>query len=67
MIVRELMIHFDSQASDVSERSQFPPDAADRLRLWTREIERLTHVTKEADVRPAYTLLVDRLDRDCYN
>ena len=58
------MIHFDSQASDLSEMSQSSPDAADRLRLWTREIERLTHVKKEAEVRPAYILLVDRLDSD---
>ena len=68
MIVKELQVHVDCHpsAADQNKPDPIKVDECDPIRLWTPDIELLTQVSKQDDVRPVYALLAETLNKQCY-
>ena len=57
---------FSKNSINNSAFDEIDSDSSDPLRLWNRQIEKLTSVNKVNDVKPAYLKLFSMLDVVCY-
>ena len=62
----EIVIHQKAACSDVIELELEYNDKSNPLRFWTSPIEQMTSIEKTSDLKPAYNLLVTKLDEICY-
>ena len=57
----ETAIHMEVKGKKVEEKNARCP-----LRYWNDAVQKLTAIKREADIKPAYKELVERLNRNWY-